>query len=113
MFEDTINKLEEALKDIKTLTVRTYTGSLSGVIGDNAAPPKLSLDEILTNAKAKGNIELVAQTEIEIGGDLDQFLTSDNVSDDIKKAHFEAVTAGQESREALYSIVVGAVKSII
>jgi len=113
MFDDTINQLEAVLKDIKTLTVRTYTGSLSAVIGADAAPPKLSLETILQDAKAKGKIGLVAQTEIEIGGDLDQFFTSDDVPEDIRQAHFQAVTAGQESREALYSMVIGAVKSVI
>jgi hypothetical protein len=106
-----IDKIDEAITDLSSLHVQTYTGSMSVDLSDLAegvsAMDKVRETVTAESAKADGKISLVAEAYFQFDGDSYNFLTSDDVSPRALELHTAAVEAGISTRKGLVELVKG------
>ena len=87
-------KLKDGIGDLSQLQVQTFTGDLTAFIDDgpefdDVNEPKKTLikwQDLLKEAKNKGEVSLVAATKVNIDGDTELFI-SDTASSTILDAH--------------------------
>ena len=109
---DALQKLDEAVKDLTSLHVQTFTGKVETTI-DSAT----SFDDIkkLINAEAgktDGKIKLVAESLAQFDGDSYNFVREDleNVPPLALEVHKNAVKAGIETRLGLLTLFKDLIK---
>ena len=106
-----VQKLNEAVKDLSSLHVQTYTGVLSFTQpdGDEEAAEKFNtVRQQVQEMKSSGTIQLVAEAYYQFDGDSYNFLSSDSVSDAAREMHKAAVEAGIKTRQGLFELVKSA-----
>ncbi|WP_158971868.1 hypothetical protein [Paraglaciecola sp. L3A3] len=105
--------ISEAVGDLATLSVETYTGDLEVVVGtDN----KLKWDSMLATVrsseeKVKGKLKLALATQIKIDGDSVNFISENNVSETLIQTHASAVKNGSEFRSKVIGLALGKLTS--
>ncbi|MEM6999563.1 MAG: hypothetical protein AAF529_02170 [Pseudomonadota bacterium] len=106
-FKDAMTKMAEGIKDLSTLDVITFQGSVTLESADGEISKFENVME-----KAKGNptvkVKVLASTRTHIDGDIVAFYDTD-ITNEQKQAHAELVKAGAESRKATIDFV----KSIV
>jgi hypothetical protein len=109
-----VAKISEAIKDLSSLHVQTYTGSVNVDLSTVAAG-KLAIDTVRETiaeeaGKPEGTIKLVAEAYYQFDGDSYNFLTSDAIPEGALEMHSAAVEAGIKTRQGLVELVKGAIK---
>jgi len=102
-------KIGNAISDLSSLHVQTYTGSVT-VDMDNLGANEHGMDKVrdaVATANAAGDITLVAEAYYQFDGDSYNFLTSDDVSTKALEMHTAAVEAGLKTRRGLAELVKG------
>ena len=100
-FQDALTKLEDAVKDLTTLTVRTFGGNLDSIVDAEGA----EFDKLLGQAKTAGKIKLLMRTEINADSDTDLFV-ADNTTADVRAIHLGAVEAALKARQAIVALAI-------
>ncbi|WP_430409938.1 hypothetical protein [Kordia sp.] len=99
-----LNDLNEAVKDLSSLHVQTFSGEV-GITIDSDKGYK-SIKEQIEKSKADGKLDLVAETLAQFDGDSYNFVKKD--LDDIPtitlEVHKNAVKAGIETRIGLLGL---------
>ena len=112
--ENALSTLKDAVVDLTSLEVQTYTGDLDVVIEE--LTDTTNFEEILKKVKAQGKLKLRYVTKINFDGDGLVLVPETAPPDHIREAHNAAVKAGHDTRMGLltlFSEVTGlAVKSI-
>lgn len=108
--KDALKKLNDAVTDLTSLHVQTFTGTL-----ELAVPPEGkydSLKEKLKKAKTDGTIDLIAESIYKFDGDSYNFITNkaDDVPHNAFDVHDKAVKAGLETRQALLTMFKDIIK---
>lgn len=99
-----IAKLDEAVTDLSSLHVQTFTGSLDFTVD---ATGNKDILKTLENAKASGKIKLVAETLMQFDGDSYNFIACDSnaaIPSQALEIHKNAVDAGLKNRQALVEL---------
>ena len=105
--KDAITKLNDAVQDLTSLHVQTFTGELTANI-DGSKDFK-SIHALIKEAKTKGEIKLVAETLAQFDGDSYNFVKEnlDNVPPIALEVHKNAVKAGVETTLGLLDLFKG------
>lgn len=113
-FQEAMQKLAEGIKDLSTLDVITFQGSVT-LEGTDQVPVKFA--DVMSNAM-KGNaavkVKVLASTQTHIDGDIVAFYDAE-ITEAQRLAHADLVLAGAESRRATIDFVksvVGDLKDI-
>jgi len=105
--KDALQKLNNAVEDLTSLHVQTFSGDLN--LDISGATDFKQLKTLLEQAKADGEISLVAETLAQFDGDSYNFVKKD--LDDVPKLaieiHQKAVQAGIETRLGLLNLFKG------
>ena len=109
-FEKALDTIKEAVVDFSQLNVRTFVGTINVEVGTSGDP---DWDALMKSALAEGQIQLAASTTLRIDGDVDLFIDNDKINTELRQAHDDAVTAGQEAREAILSLISSKVQDLI
>ena len=102
--------IKEAVVDFSQLNVRTFVGTINVEVGASGDP---DWDALMKSALADGKIQLAASTTLRIDGDVDLFIDNDKINAELRQAHDDAVTAGQEAREAILSLISSKIQDLI
>ncbi len=102
-----LSRLNDAIKDLTSLHVQTFTGTLDLEI--SAERNFDTLKAQLNKAKTDGNVRLVAESLIKFDGDSYSFVTkeADDVPNNAFEVHQNAVKSGLETRQALLALFKG------
>ena len=106
-FKDALDKIAEGLKDLSSLEVVTYKGT----IDINAVDLKLGGDMIaavLANAKTKADFRLLACTYFELDADTTVFFDKDITADE-RAAHQVLVESALSKRDAVVTLFKDAI----
>lgn len=103
--KDALKKLNEAVTDLSSLHVQTYTGSLQTPIEEQA--DFSTVRDAVKKARTDGDIVLVAEAYYQFDGDSYNFLTRDEVPSSALELHHAAVEAGLATRRGLMELVRG------
>lgn len=98
-----MSKLGEAVGDLTSLHVKTYSGVVDLRVSADAAKVK-TLEDII-NA-GDGKVNLVLETLINFDGDSFNFV-ADNATSEQKIAHKDAIEAGIKTRQAIVEMLQG------
>ncbi len=102
---DALTKLNEAVQDLTSLHVQTFTGVVDlSVQGSESFD---TLKGLITTAKDANNssVKLVAESLIKFDGDSYNFIQDpDSVSSKALEIHKNAVQSGLETRQALLNM---------
>ncbi|MEM9823651.1 MAG: hypothetical protein AAF985_21375 [Bacteroidota bacterium] len=109
-FKEIAGQIKDAVVDFTTLEVTTLTGDVNQIIKtDSSKKTKIDVSNILGKLKgsAKGNVSLVAFTQINFDQDTINFIKSDLGEDEIQlfKIHQEAVASAHNGRNGFLSFL--------
>jgi len=113
LFEQAFKKIGEAVSDLSSLEVITYTGSVT--IKANTKVD--TFDKVFAAAKANQNVDLkvLASTRVNIDGDIVAFYDSE-IAEEEKLAHNQLVVEATDNRrdtvDMVRDILGDAVKNI-
>lgn len=102
-FEKAMSDMAGKIKDLSTLDVVTFQGSVT-VEGSDKEPTKFS--EVMTKAKGSTDVKVkvLASTQTHIDGDIVAFYDKD-ITGEERQAHLELIRSGAETRKATIDFV--------
>lgn len=108
--KDALKSLNEAVKDLTSLHVQTFTGSLKVDIDKSNGFDELK--KLIETQSASGEVKLVAESLVKFDGDSYNFITSDiqNAPPQALDIHQNAVTSGLNNRLALLELFQDLIK---
>jgi len=112
VLSDAMKAIKDAVDDVTTVNVRTYTGSVQHILDvqkPNDDEKSKSFDEILVAADLSAHVNLQFLTVLDLDGDALLFRASDttDASEKAEMAHQSAVLSGIESRAAIIDLFKG------
>lgn len=110
--KEAIDGLVNAFKDLSSLEVVSFSGTLTADITAGGGGNVINWDVLVKTAKPDGKVKLMMASKFECDGDAKLFTTSEAVSQDIRTAHDQAVQAGQQIRKDILDLVGDSIKSI-
>jgi len=96
--ETAFKKLGNALEDLSSLEVRTYTGDIKTFLSEDETAENFK--KLVSDNVAAGTLELKLYTRLDADGDSDHFFASGNIDETMLKSHVEAFKMGQDIRRA-------------
>lgn len=106
-FKSAVKTIGDGIKDLSQLNVVTFTGQVAADVGGTA-------EEAIAGARVSGNAKLVGATTINLDGDVSQFITNDpDIGEKLHAAHFNAVSAGQSSRNSALDMFRSAISNAV
>jgi len=109
-FAEALDTIKDALVDFSQLNVRTFVGTINVKVQGNEDP---DWDSLMKSAITSGDILLAASTTLRLDGDVDLFVDNDKMNPELRKAHDDAVKAGQDSREAILGLISSRIQKLI
>jgi hypothetical protein len=109
-FENALDTIRDAVVDFSQLNVRTFVGTINVTVQGDADP---DWDALMKTAITSGDIQLAASTTLRLDGDVDLFVDNDKMNPELRLAHDDAVSAGQDSREAILSLISSRIQELI
>ena len=102
--KDALQKLNDAVKDLTSLHVQTFSGELN--LDISGAQDFTELKKLLETAKANGKIKLIAETLAQFDGDSYNFVKQDlkEIPPVALEIHQNAVQSGIETRLGLLTL---------
>lgn len=103
---DALRKLNEAVQDLTSLHVQTFTGVVDLELQPNDAGDFDTLKDAIKQAKTDGKVTLMAESLIKFDGDSYNFIVKDqdNVPPNALDIHKNAVDSGLQTRQALLDL---------
>jgi len=111
--KEAFEKLGDAIDDLSSLEVLTFTGDMQVSIQGDGAGNLIDWDKLVAEAKPDGTVKLVLASKFEADGDAKLFKTLGDVDPSIRAAHDEAVRAGQQVRKDLMELFGSTVQSLV
>ncbi|MDC9723488.1 MAG: hypothetical protein PSN34_12060 [Urechidicola sp.] len=105
-----LQKLDEAVKDLTSLHVQTFSGELNITLSGDKGYDTLRAE--MKKAIKEGNLTLVAETLAQFDGDSYNFVKQDlsDIPSIALEVHKNAVEAGIETRLGLLGLFKGLIK---
>jgi len=112
---DLKQKLTEAVQDLSTLEVATFTKDTAStpvqVAMDFGSGDDVSTNNIFNGIRAAlASKELIGYVRFELDGDTVAFVNNNTDYADVLEYHKEMIKAGQQTRKDLYDTIVGLFK---
>lgn len=106
--------INNAVGDLSSLSVETYTGDLEVIV--DAKTNKLKLDSMLATVRSsdenvKGKLKLVMATLVQIDGDSVNYIAETGVTEALLQTHSSAVKNGSEFRSKVIGLALGKLTS--
>ena len=113
-WEQKLDDLGDAIKDLSTLDVVTLSGELNVGIAENGVLMDWSRF-MSQQGNAQGNVTLIAATKIEIDADATNFITSTQPAnfDALMKVHNASVQSAIESRRAVVELIKSLASGVV
>lgn len=113
--KDIIKSVGDAVGDLSSLTVETYTGSITADIKGADGKGTIDFDKLITVAKddANGTVNLKLASKYLVDGDAVLFVADGEIPDDLRSAHDNAVTAGQQVRSDIMDLFSDTLKKLV
>lgn len=102
-----LQRLDDAVTDLTSLHVQTYSGKLKAEIDRNQEFDKLR-DAISSAAPEDSNVTLVAESLLKFDGDSYNFV-EENAPPNLMEVHNEAVQSGLDTRRSLIEMFKDAI----
>jgi hypothetical protein len=104
----------EAVGDLASLSVETYTGDLEVIV--DTTTNKIKYDSMMATARSneaavKGKLKLALATHIKIDGDSVNFISETGVTEALIQTHASAVKNGSEFRSKIIGLALGKLSS--
>ena len=102
-------KFADGVADLTTLTVQTFSGTLSSTVvtttdGDGKDKQGvLDWTKLMSEAKSSGTVKLMASTAIQLDGDTNTFYAT-SIDATTRAAHDAAFTAAQQYRQGVINM---------
>lgn len=114
-FKDVVNNLKNAVGDLSSLTVETYTGSITADIQGAEGQGVIDWTKLVNKAKeeAGGTVHLKLASKFNFDGDATLFIAEGEMPPDLRSAHDSAVLAGQEVRADLMELLSDSIKKLV
>jgi hypothetical protein len=109
---EAFDKLKEAVGDLSSLDVLSFTGELSAIVSETEGN-LIDWDKLIAKAKTEGDVSLVLATHFKFDGDATLFTARGDISSDIRAAHAQAIQAGQQVRRDLFEFFSDTVKNLL
>ena len=109
-FAKALETIKDAVVDFSQLNVRTFVGTIKVSVAADKDP---DWDALMKSAITSGEIVLAASTTMRLDGDVDLFVDNDKMNAELRLAHDDAVSAGQDSREAILSLISSRIQKLI
>lgn len=106
---EAFDKLKDGIKDVSSLEVMSFSGDINVVINDKNA---IDWEKLLETSQTQGNVNLMLASEFKADGDAMLFAASSEIDENIRKAHAEAIIAGQKVRNDLMALFTDVIKAI-
>ncbi len=104
-FKDAFDKVAEAIKDLSSLEVVTYKGTIN-IQGSTDVPD--NFEAIISNAKAQADFKIAACTYCALDGDMRVFYDKDIGEKDME-AHQKLVETARQNRQAVVDLFKDAI----
>ncbi len=113
--KDMIESIGSAAGDLSTLTVETYTGTVTADIKGAEGEGTIDFDKLINVAKdeADGSVSLKLASKYFVDGDAILFVADGEISEDLRLAHDSAVNAGQLVRADLMELFSDTLKKLV
>lgn len=114
-FKDVVSNLKDAVGDLSSLSVETYTGTIDADIVAGDGEGIIDWTKLVTKAKAGagGNVHLKLASKFNFDGDATLFIAEGEMPADVREAHDSAVLAGQNVRADLMELLSDSIKKLI
>lgn len=96
------SEIKDAVKDVSSLEVITFSGKVTGVIKDGEN--MINWDNMISLAKAEGEVQLIAATKIEFDRDTKIFIAS-GAPANLVETHNEAVENAMMVRQNITNLI--------
>ncbi|MAZ89704.1 MAG: hypothetical protein CL693_18880 [Cellvibrionaceae bacterium] len=113
-FKDVVNSLSNAVGDLSSLSVETYTGKITADIKGSDGQGVIDWEKLVNEAKkdAGGVVNLKLASKFNVDGDATLFIAEGEIPNDVRVAHDSAVHAGQAVRADLMELVSDSIKKL-
>lgn len=112
--KDLAATLKDAVGDLSSLNVETYTGTISFKVDGNKTEIDWSkMFQEAMKEDGKGTAELLMASRFEIDGDAKLFVSSSDIPAKIEQAHNNAVITGSEVRAEIIDFLWGSVDDLL
>ncbi len=107
--KEALKKIDDAIKDLSSLHVQTFTGSIEFTDDPQNGRTYDTIEAAIKDAKANKKIMLVAESLYKFDGDSYNFVTSDTggIPSSALELHKTAVEGGVKTRQGLMTMVKG------
>ncbi|MCP4622902.1 MAG: hypothetical protein GY850_05160 [bacterium] len=106
-FKNVLSNIAEGIKDLSSLEVVTYKGTISiGGGADGVVPDKF--DNIIKNAKAQPDFKISACTYVALDGDTQVFYDQEITPAEME-AHHDLVDIARQNRQAVVDLFKDAI----
>ena len=112
---DVLKGLGEAVGDLTSLSVETYTGTITAGIQGAADDAAIDWDALIKEARkgAEGAVSLKLASRFHFDGDATLFIAEGELPADLREAHDGAVAAGQAVRAGLMDLLQDSIKKLV
>ena len=112
--KDLRDSLINAVGDLSTLNVETYTGVISTKIdGEKTQIDWSKMFEEAMKKDGNGTAQLLMASRFEIDGDAKLFVSSSDIPAKLEQAHNNAVITGSEVRAEIMDFLMGSVEGFL
>ena len=110
-FKNVLSNIAEGIKDLSSLEVVTYKGTISiGGGAEGAVPDKF--DNIIKNAKAQPDFKISACTYVALDGDTKVFYDQEITAVEMN-AHHELVNIARQNRQAVVDLFKDTITDLV
>ena len=110
-FKNVLSNIAEGIKDLSSLEVVTYKGTISiGSGADGAVPDKF--DNIIKSAKAQPDFKISACTYVALDGDTKVFYDQEITAVEMN-AHHELVNIARQNRQAVVDLFKDTITDLV
>lgn len=113
--KDVIETLGDAVGDLTSLSVETYTGTITAEIRGADGAAAINWDALIKEAQkdAGGTVSLKLASRFRFDGDATLFIAEGELPADLREAHDAAVAAGQAVRSDLMELLQDSIKKLV
>jgi hypothetical protein len=111
--KDAFERLKGAIGDLSCLDVQSYSGKLTATIQGDGEGNIIDWKKLVVEArKLDGTVSLKLASHFNFDGDATLFAAEGQIPEDLRKAHDEAVTAGQQIRKDIFDLFADTIKKL-
>ncbi len=110
--KDVFQTFVDAIEDLSSLDVLTFTGTLETDVTDENGEDVTDWVEILERSRAAGKVKLMLGSHFRCDGDADLFVAQADIPADLRAAHKDAVDAGRQIRKDVLDLFADTLKKI-